>query len=342
MARHASTVGTSRSRWVAMLAFTLSLAAGCASLAPPGPSSSSTLTAPSPTLPAAIAAAIDVREQYGLRSDEAYVRAVASNPFATTGVLGIPLLPAEVADLRARAADRNRVWSAVEAYGEQQPDEWAGMYLDEAGGGLIVTWFTKNLAQHEAAIRRRTGPFAWLRVEQAARTLADLRSKVERVETERAWFAAAGAPLSFAEISEPHNDVVVYVSSADPNASAAIVKHFGGAGWLRVVSDGIGEWKGGTGVLRVIVVDRAGAPVAPGEDEEWHCQAKPDDPAAWAGGSGIVRPDGVCAFSGPLGATGYDITIVRLAGVDERVIGHGRAVVAKDKTTEVTIPVGRD
>ena len=325
-----------------MLAFTLSLAAGCASPAPPDPSSSSSLAVPSPTLPAAIAAAIDVREQYGLRSDEAYVRGVASNPLATTDVLGIPLLPAEAAELRARAADRGRVWSTVEAYGEQHRDEWAGMYLDEAGGGDVVTWFTKNVAQHAAAIRRLTGPFARLRVEQAARTLADLRSYLDRIQAERAWFAAAGAPLSFAEISEPDNDVVAYVSSADPNAPAAIVKHFGGAGWLRVVSDGIGEWKGGTGVLRVIVVDKAGAQVAPSEGEEWHCQVKPDDPAAWAGGSGIVGPDGVCAFSGPLGATGYDITIVRLAGVDERVIGHGRAVVAKDRTTEVTIPVARD
>lgn len=267
---------------------------------------------------------------------------MALNPLAMTGVLGIPLMPAEVADLRARAADRNRVWSAVEAYGERQPDDWAGMYLDEAGGGDVVTWFTKNVAQHEAAIRRLTGPFARLRVEQAARTLADLRSKVDRIEAERAWFAATGAPLSFAEISEPDNDVVAYVSSADPNAPAAIIKHFGGAGWLRVASDGIGEWKGGTGVLRVLVVDKAGTQIAPGEDEEWHCQVHPDEPAAWAGGSAIVGPDGVCAFSGPLGATGYDITIVRLAGVEERVIGHGRAVVAKDKTTEVTIPVARD
>lgn len=326
-------------RRATILAFTVCLAAaGCAPPAPTG--SSSSLAAPTPSLPGDIAAAIDVREQYGLRSDVDYVRQVATNPHATADVLGIPLLPAEVADLRARAADRSRLWSTVEAYGKQHPAEWAGMYLDEAGGGDIITWFTQHVPGHEAALRRLTGPFARLRVEQATRTLADLQARVEQIEGEGAWFAAAGAPLSFAEVSEPENMVLAYVSSSDPNAPAAILAHFGGAGWLRVVSDGIGEWTGGTGTLRVIVVDETGAPVAPREDEEWHCRIRPDVPSAWTGGPGVVGRDGVCAFSGPVGATGYEITIVRIDGTAEQVLGHGRGVVARDRTTDVTITMG--
>jgi hypothetical protein len=286
-----------------------------------------------------VAAAIDMRKQYGLRAEVAYVVGVASNPLATTDVLGIPLLPAEVADLRARGADRDKLWSTVQSYGEQHPDTWAGMYLDEAGGGDVVTWFTKDVAMHEAAIRGLTGPFARVRVEPAARTLADLHGKADRIESERAWFTAAGAPLSFAEVSQPDNDVIAYVSSADPHVASTITSHFGGEGWLKVVSDGLGQWTGGTGDLRIQLVDPAGDAVGPKGDDEWHCKVKPDDPAAWSGGPGVAGPNGICTFSDPLGATGYDVTVVRLSGLDEQVIGRSRVTVVKDRTTDITIRV---
>ena len=287
-------------------------------------------------MPAAIVAAIDVRQLYGLRTDPEYVMSVALNPAATIDILGIPLLPKEVADLRARAENRGRVWSTVEAYGQRHPDAWAGMYLDEAHGGDVVTWFTTDLAAHEAEIRGLVGPFARLRVESATWTLEQLDERVRQIEEARAWFMAAGAPLSFAEVALLDNEVVARVSSADPGAPAAIVEHFDGDGWLRVISDGVGPWNGGNGRLLVFVVDDRGHPVRPPEDEQWVCRATPDDPAAWAGGPGELI-DGVCRFDGELGATWYTIDLLRRVATSEERVGHGTVEVVADTTVEVTI-----
>ena len=332
----------SRPRWrpLATALVSATLAAACAGPVPspafPAPSAT-----PSPTLSAGIAAAIEIRALYGLRNDEAYARSVAANPTATTDVLGIPLLPAEVVDLKDRAKDRNRVVATVEAYGKQHEDAWAGLYLDETSGGDIVARFTGDLVMHEAAIRRRIGPFGRLRLELAERSLAELQAHVDAIEADRGWFASIGAPLRYASF-EPGDDVVVaHVSSADPEAAAKITDHFDGEGWLVVESDGIGPWLGGTGKLRIQIVDEWGNPLIPNlDEEEYTCRVKPDNPGAWGGGAGAVGPDGVCRFPEPLGATGYDITIEHeVLGSDRVVVGHGRARVTEDQVTEVTIPV---
>jgi len=308
--------------------------ASCASTRP-----ASGTAAPSATLPADIAAAIEVRGLYGLRDDEGYVRFVADNPLASKDVLGIPLLPQEVADLKARTANRAQVVSIVEAYGQQHPDSWAGMAVDEAGGGDVVAWFSRELARHKAGILQLTGPLAKLRVEPATWSLAELEEHAKRLRDQRAWFAATGAPLVTADVSVRDNKVVVVVSSADFEAPARIVDRFDGDGWLQVESDGTGPWTGGQGKLEIRVVDAAGNPVRARGEEQWLCVATPDARAAWEGGPGIVGPDGVCRFAEPLGATGYDIEIRQPVGEDIVAIGRGRAEVVADKTTEVTITV---
>lgn len=307
--------------------------AACGSAVPSG------TPAPSPTLEPSIAAAIEVRGLYGLRDDEPYVRFVADNPLASKDALGIPLLPQELADLEARTADRAQVLAIVEAYGQQHPEAYAGMAVDESGGGDVVAWFASDLARHEAAILRRTGPLAKLRVEPASWTIAELQERAKQVRDGRPWLAETGAPLVLADVSVPDNKVVAVVSSADPDAPARIVEHFDGEGWLQVESDGTGPWTGGTGRLEVLVVDEAGNPISTPTEEQWLCVATPDEPAAWAGGPGTVGRDGVCRFAEPLGATGYDIEIKQPVGEDVAVIGHGRAEVAAEQRTEVTIEV---
>jgi hypothetical protein len=333
-----------RSRSLGTLVLLGALAAACGGPVPSPTATSLTPIAaptPSPTLPPEIAAAIEVRALYGLKNDEGYVRSVAANPTATTDVLGIPLLPAEVAELRARAKDRARVNSTVEAYGKQHEDTWAGLYLDEAGGGSLVARFTSDLARHEAALRRLVGPFGRLRVELAPRSLAELQAHVDAIEADRGWFSTIDAFLRYASFEAGGEVVVVHVSSADPEVATRITDHFDGEGWLVVESDGVGLWEGGWGDLRILLVDERANRVIPDEErEQFTCSVVPDKPAAWGGGPGIVGPDGVCRFDGRLGATGYDITIEHVAGSgDEVVVGHGRAEVRANDVTEVTIPV---
>ncbi len=333
-----------RSRSLATLVLLCALAAACGGPVPSPTATPLTPTAaptPSPTLPPEIAAAIEVRALYGLKNDEGYVRSVAANPTATSDVLGIPLLPAEVAELRARAEDRARVISTVEAYGQRHEDTWAGLYLDEAGGGDVVAQFTRDVGRHEAALRGLVGPFGRLRLELAPRSLAELQAHVDAIEADRGWFSTIDAILRYASFDPGDDVVVVHVSSADPDVGAKITDHFDGEGWLVVESDGIGPWEGGRGDLRILLVDERGDHVVPDlEREQYTCRVKPDDPGAWGGGPGVVGPDGVCRFDGQLGATGYDITIEHVAGSgDGVVVGHGRAEVRANEVTEVTIPV---
>ena len=241
-----------RSRSLATLVLLCALAAACGGPVPSPTATPLTPTAaptPSPTLPPEIAAAIEVRALYGLKNDEGYVRSVAANPTATSDVLGIPLLPAEVAELRARAEDRARVISTVEAYGQRHEDTWAGLYLDEAGGGDVVAQFTRDVGRHEAALRGLVGPFGRLRLELAPRSLAELQAHVDAIEADRGWFSTIDAILRYASFDPGDDVVVVHVSSADPDVGAKITDHFDGEGWLVVESDGIGPGRAGGAIF---------------------------------------------------------------------------------------------
>src|SRR4029079_19156530 len=99
-----------------------------------------------------LAEAIRIRNAWGLQSDAAWIRAVAKRT-DTDDTYGTPLTPDEVATLEDRAAAADAIAPAIQAYVAKHPDESGGLFIDQAGGGGIVTLWTGHLAEHDAAIR---------------------------------------------------------------------------------------------------------------------------------------------------------------------------------------------
>src|SRR5262249_46149043 len=113
----------------------LLLAALVAGACQPSPTSTPPPTAtasPDPSA-AAIAPATDAELQvmasritWGLRSDLEHVRAVAADPRATE-YLSILMLPDEIAEMQARAANADAVRGVIQAEANKAPDDFCGV-----------------------------------------------------------------------------------------------------------------------------------------------------------------------------------------------------------------------
>jgi hypothetical protein len=105
---------------------------------------------------AEVTRAISFRRKLGLRCDEAWVRFVAIAPEAQPGVAAysIPLMPDEIRDFEGRAKSTDEIRAIVERYGKTQPDEWAGVYADNARG-RVISLFSADVAN----TRPRCGSF---------------------------------------------------------------------------------------------------------------------------------------------------------------------------------------
>src|SRR4051794_14632458 len=86
--------------------------AGCTSTASPPPAEP--LAHESPDF--ATASAIQFRKTFGLRADTGYVQAVAADPRADVIRFGVPLLPAEIAELDRRARNSDAVVLIVQGF----------------------------------------------------------------------------------------------------------------------------------------------------------------------------------------------------------------------------------
>ena len=122
----------------------------------PGPEST---PIPEASLPASLddetREAVRLRTEYGLRHDLAWVREVAADPTAVMD-FGVPMLPVETASLFARNELADPVRRVLDGYGHT--DEFGGLYIDNAQGGVIVVLWTTDPAVHDAAIRPQLPP----------------------------------------------------------------------------------------------------------------------------------------------------------------------------------------
>lgn len=81
------------------------------------------------------AEAAAVRKQFGLRSDDTWIAAVAADPASTTTSLGVPLTSSESAEIEDRSL-LNKWNGAVLTAGEKSPF-FGGVRIDQAAGGVI-------------------------------------------------------------------------------------------------------------------------------------------------------------------------------------------------------------
>jgi hypothetical protein len=290
---------------------------------------------------AAIAYAIAQRRQFGLRSDEAWVRSVAADPRARIQLLDFLMLPEEEVQLQARESSLETVVAAVNDYAAEHRDQFGGVWIDQAGHTVVAAW-TESPAIHQLAILARlgtTGPLATRLVRYSEHQLAELQ---DRLFADPAWYASIAASPLAGGTMVMDNRVELSISSANPDAPALIRAHFGvGADMLKVLSDGTGIVLQPRGtVLGAVVTADGKAPGQNGLMLAWTA----DRPGGGGGDCGEmagvgVPPDGT--FRLPCAPGGWTIAVQASAGDTWVDVGKGHVVVPAGGTVELTITLDK-
>jgi len=100
-----------------------------------------------------LAEATEFREEFGLRSDEPFVRGTFLDPAAVDAEVrwGIPLLDSEEEELEYRDDELADAIDVIDDYGDADPD-YMGAYLDHEDDGVVKALFRDNIQQHEQAL----------------------------------------------------------------------------------------------------------------------------------------------------------------------------------------------
>ena len=147
------------------------------------------MTQPKPASPAAadegaIAYAISQRKQFGLRSDEAWVRQVAADPRARMQLLDFLMLPEEEAEFEQRQAGYDEMIAAVQAYAETRPNDFGGVWIEQPRHTVGTAW-TTTPELHRLAILASIGKAGPLEVRLVRYSEKQLRALQDRIAADR-------------------------------------------------------------------------------------------------------------------------------------------------------------
>lgn len=302
----------------------------------PSPGGSAAERTPLPSISqAAVAEAKAFREQFGLRSDDAWILAVLSDPTADREPYGVALTRDEIAELNQRLDDIEAIREAVVGYGQSHPDDWAGAYIDQQRGGILVAQFSRNVGTHRIALFSLVQPGAPLEVNGVRWSLKELNALAGRFDRQDPWFSTIPAVLYGSGPDVGTNRFDLEISTADPRAEGLVLEHFKlGTDILQVTIDGTGALLLERGTLRIRAVDKHGAGI-PGIA----CAAYADVAGAYDSHPvpmPTTNDGGICLLQLP--ATGYWVRLEEGEG-PPTVVGIGRAVVTPHSTTDLTIQV---
>ena len=210
---------------------------------------------PDPSFEALVAEGIRVREQFGLRADEEWVREVTADPDHQIG-LEIPLTLAEQAELDARAAGEERLGAVLSDYGEEHPEEFAGMRINNEQGSFVML-FTGHLEEHAAAIAKLIRPGEPVEIRLAPVAAEDLEALMTRIDADGDALRAVGVFTLVLSADEEAGRVVVEVSTERGDAQPLLAARYGPAVEVRVL-DPTGAYLKPRGRISGRVVDRNG------------------------------------------------------------------------------------
>ena len=282
-----------------------------------------------------LADAIRLRRSYGMRSDLAYVRAVAVDPRASNDAYGVPVYPEEFEDTQRRYGESMAVAEIVKAYAAAHADEFGGLYLDEGTHAGVVSLWTNHLAEHAGAIRKAVGPKARVAFAQVRYPEAELRALQDEVSADfRAdWVTAIPAAFQSVGVDIQASYVTIDVSSAHPDAVAIIEAHYDLGDRLHVESDGTGYalLPAGTVTGRVIGLEDVDAGSL---SLRWESQ----DSGRCGGGDMGYGVDQRGRFELPCQIGTWTIIVVT-DGNPARELGRGTVKVVADQTVTLDIHV---
>jgi hypothetical protein len=240
------------------------LVAACSPVVDPNspPAASQTTADPTPdaAFEALVAEAIELRLSFGLRADEAWVREVASDPGALRNY-GVPLTPAEEAELNARSAAVHELAPILQEYGTQHPEDFAGVFIDQEAGGVMVVLFVDHLEEHGAAIAKIVRPGARIEIRPAPASEADLAALMNRVIQDEAALRGVGVFVITASADEESGTVEVGVSTERGDAQGLLAGRYGRSVVVQVI-DPTGAFLKPRGTIVGRVTDPGGRGVA--------------------------------------------------------------------------------
>lgn len=329
--------------WAAIRSLVMAAAlAGCGSLPGPTPSPSQEASHDPICAPAlhatrspdqmATSDAQPFRDRVGLESGRDWILAVYADGSSVTA-FGHRLLPCERDALEGRPRDSTAVALAIDSYAAAYRDEFGGSYL--APGGTSVVLFTRQVEEHERAIRRLVHPSVTVVVRSAQWAYHELEALRDRIGFEHDWFAGQGAQFDSVGIDPAANQVVLRVLSNELAIGDRIRLYYDAGSQLRVEvkPDDLSLLPRGT--LRGRAIDEDGRPVA-----EMVVDLVPDVPGAGQDseiGTG-TGPTGLFSFEN-IHAVGYEVQLLRFEGNDWIVVASRRAVVPANDTVFVEIVV---
>jgi hypothetical protein len=330
-------------RLVSVVAIALAVAA--CQLGPTAPSPSPTVVAsPFVEVPPTQdeLEAIAFRTDFGLPAELAFVRAVAANPDATLE-FGVPLLPAEVAELVARGANSEAVQGIVLLEAEQHPEDYCGSYVDNQNGGALTSMWRANLAVHSAAILFKVGPAAHVAFVGCTYSETELNRVTDLLnDADRAWMAEIPALATGWGPNTSTNRIEMEISSAIPGAADVVRVHFEQLfglprGMLVVTSDGTGAALVPRGTINVFVTKPNGKPLGPNDLYlDWTSKVAG---LSCGEGAGYLAPRDDRPVQLPCQAGRWTIRVA--SGIGD-VYGEGHVTVRAAKTVDLHITLTRN
>jgi hypothetical protein len=214
-------------RALALRGFGLTVAIAFAlAVAPAGSGARAHTRAASPPGSALIRRAQQFRAQFGLSTDRQRIRRLWTDRAADRS-FGIPLSRGEALDLRARIAAERQLPSIQRFALSSTPRTFAGVYVDQRRGGLIVISFTRGARERVRALRARLSRPGLIRARTARFSLAQLESLHARVDREWSALRSLGITVIATTTDIPHNAVGIAVTDTAPRTAALLERRYG-------------------------------------------------------------------------------------------------------------------
>lgn len=173
--------------------------------------------------PNRLQAAIRFRQDFGFRSDVAYVRELIAN--ATTSASPMVLTASEQAEMDRRRAMQTQM-EPLESAAEAMPG-FAGHWIDQPAGRVITVAFNGSATDHLAELRALAPAGADVRVLNVPYSLAELHDLEIQIEADHATLKAHGIELAHWAVDISKNRVEVGVIGLDKAKRSVLATRYG-------------------------------------------------------------------------------------------------------------------
>lgn len=176
------------------------------------------------------------RAEFGLSADPAYVAEVRAAGWSDEDY-GVPLTPDEVAEIDARVAAEPQIAALQDQLRKTVP-AFGGLYIDQAGGGVVDVAFTDEPAQYAAVMAPYLKGLE-VRTRRVTYTEAELLRLNNRIAGERDIHRAMGIATNEVYPDIRANAVKVGIDPYGPAEADALMSRYGIAARIFAAGPGV-------------------------------------------------------------------------------------------------------